>query len=118
MRDEPLTYQDGTPVAFTGWEKATLLILASYYNDKRGYAWPKVERMADALGVHRTTVIRALKGLEEKRVIERARVHEPIDGHRIGTRYYVPWWKGQAKTKGVVVIDNESGYDDGSDRDE
>lgn len=55
----------------TADERLVLIILANR-SDTRGDCWPSQQWVAKACGLHRTTVNRALRGLEHKGCIVRA----------------------------------------------
>ena len=46
-------------------QKAVLLLLADYFNEEEGCAWPSQERLARDSGYNRTTIHRAIKALKQ-----------------------------------------------------
>ena len=47
-------------------EKAVLVAIADYYNDKKGSAWPSQDKLAEDTSYSRATVHRACKSLRQK----------------------------------------------------
>ena len=50
-------------------KKWTLTILANYYNEKSGEAYPSIETISKNAGLSRSSIIRALNSLKEKGLI-------------------------------------------------
>ena len=50
-------------------EQFILLLIADFYNDKKGYAWPSQETLAEISGYNRSTIHRACKSLQAKGLI-------------------------------------------------
>ena len=50
-------------------EQFILLLIADFYNDKEGYAWPSQETLAEFSGYNRSTIHRACKSLQSKGLI-------------------------------------------------
>lgn len=71
--------------ALTGSEMKIGLIVAYHFNREKGFSWPSVAYLAALAGLHRITVITALKGLERRgyMVVERG-------GGRGRTNRYIP----------------------------
>ena len=50
-------------------EQFVLMLIADFYNEKRGYAWPSQETLAEISGYNRSTIHRACKSLQSKGLI-------------------------------------------------
>lgn len=66
-------------------EKSVLVALA-HRADKDGYCYPGIEMIATMTGASRRTVMRAIQGLDEKKLITRERRHRS-NGSRTSTSY-------------------------------
>ena len=67
-------------------EKAVLVCIANYYNDKDGCAWPSQETIAKDTCYNRATVHRACKTLNEKGLLSWKKIMLP-SGHFSSNRY-------------------------------
>jgi DNA-binding MarR family transcriptional regulator len=61
------------------------ILLWDWMNAERGYAWPPFPRIANELGIHRATAIRAVRALSERGwiAIERSTGHHRSNRYRI-----------------------------------
>ena len=85
----------------TRLEKTFLKEIANRYNEARGRAWPSQNRMAQDTGYSRSSVNRALNGLETKGLIVRFASFDSHTGARSSNRYFLPRYAPQdvPKTK-------------------
>ena len=77
----------------TSHEKALLLILAEYYNDEQGAAWPAIGRIADDLGLTRRRIQQLLTSVTCKGILD---VEQRCDwsGGSTSNRYTFPGLDG------------------------
>lgn len=47
------------------------VLLFSFFNSEKGYAWPSTSTMTEMLGINRSTVIRSIRQLERRKWISR-----------------------------------------------
>lgn len=73
-------------------EKFVLVMIADHYNDKVHRSWPSIERLATETALHRTTVMRALKKLEEQGLIEVEPWAKANYGGALNNRYCLPMY--------------------------
>lgn len=71
-------------------EKLVLILIADHYNDKSHRAWPSVERLAKQGCMHRSTVMRAIAGLQEAGLIEVEPWVRADLGGQLNNRYCLP----------------------------
>ena len=74
----------------TGTNKSVLMYLCDRYNEKAGYAWPSISRIALDTGWAERTVTRSLRWLESKNYISSHRQFYACNGGPASNRYYLP----------------------------
>lgn len=67
-------------------EKAVLVTIADYFNDKEGSAWPAQDTLAEDTSYSRTTVHRACKSLKQRGLLSWSKIMLP-SGHFSSNRY-------------------------------
>ena len=72
-----------------GSPKAVLMYLANRYNEKEGYAWPSISRIAKDTCLSVSTVNRALRSLEQAGLIAIRKQQLAADGSEFSNRYYL-----------------------------
>jgi biotin operon repressor len=81
-------------------DKAVLGVLSTYVNAKSGQAWPSTQRIADDLGVSRSTVKRTLDVLEARGLLTvKARANERGQTSSV---YRLTMTEEQAQTQGQI----------------
>src|SRR5690625_3421159 len=86
-------------------EKSVLVALA-HRADKNGYCYPGIEMIATMTGASRRTVIRAIQGLDEKKLITRERRHRS-NGSRTSTSYTLNLSATMTHSPGANVTPSE-----------
>lgn len=71
-------------------EKSVLICLADYFNDELLMAWPSVKTISGFTCLHPRTVQRALRGLEEKGLIESRPVYFTNQEKQGSNQYVFP----------------------------
>lgn len=79
----------------TRLEKTILKEIANRYNEARGRAWPSQNRMARDTGYSRSSINRALNGLEARGLIARFSSFDSNTGARSSNRYFLPQYAPQ-----------------------
>lgn len=77
-------------------EKTILKEIANRYNEQKGRAWPSQNRMSRDTGYSRSSINRALNGLEEKGLIARFASFDSTTGARSSNRYFLPKYEPHA----------------------
>lgn len=89
----------------TSPEKFVLVIIADHYNDTVHRSWPSVERLASATALHRTTVMRAIKGLEGHGLVVVEPWVKADAGGALNNRYCLPMYDPKStRAKRVPVV--------------
>jgi len=86
-----------------GKNKAVLWVICDKYNDKFGYAWPSIARIAKDSGWSDRTVSRALRWLEEREYVATFEQRYARDNSQASNRYYLPQF-GEIPRRGTVFI--------------
>lgn len=73
-----------------GPEKAVLLWICDYYNEEQHRAWPSIERLANDTCYNRTTVMRAIRSLEDHGLVVSEPWRNASTGAPLTTRYCLP----------------------------
>lgn len=76
----------------TSPEKFVLVMIGDHYNEKSHRAWPSIERLAKSTALHRATVIRAIKSLEDKGLVEVEPWVKADKGGALNNRYCLPFF--------------------------
>lgn len=77
---------NGEPI--TIGEKLIMIILANYYNEEKGFAWPSLSRLADETLYSRRGLVSALQSLERKGLLHIVR--HPDATKRVTNHYRFP----------------------------
>lgn len=86
-------------------EKFVLVMIADHYNDRVHRAWPSIERLAKETALHRTTVMRAIKTLEQLGLVEVEPWVKADYGGALNNRYCLPMYDSQSiRAKRLPVI--------------
>lgn len=72
------TAPDGSKIKTA--EKAVLMLLADWHNEKVGFAWPSMKELAIRCGITARYCRSVIESLERKRVIQRAYTRKPKSG--------------------------------------
>lgn len=76
-------------VCDSGVQKSVLMNLANRYNEKLGYAFPSIARIARETCWSKSAVENALKGLRASGIIQSNKQYSPSDGSYSSNRYYL-----------------------------
>jgi hypothetical protein len=99
----------------TSSEKFVLVMIADHYNDRAHRAWPSIARLANFTALNRTTVMRALKGLEEKGLIETEPWVRAEAGGPLNNRYCLPLFDPRSRRAAhLPVIATKAFNNDGT----
>jgi predicted ArsR family transcriptional regulator len=91
------------------------VMIADHYNDKVHRSWPSVERLAKETALHRTSVMRALKNLDEKGLIEIEPWVKADLGGRLNNRYCLPLYDAESRrAKHLPVVAYATFNNDGT----
>ena len=83
-------------------EKAVLVCIADYYNDKEGCAWPSQETLAKDTSYNRATIHRACKSLRRKGLLSWEKIMLP-SGQFSSNRYRLNRVADSHKAESVVA---------------
>lgn len=90
-------------------EKFLLVLVCNYYNEKAHRAWPSVERLAAEGAMHRTTVMRGLKRLDELGLIQIEPWVDATTRRAMTNRYCLPWHDPHSeRAEHLPVLANKS----------
>ena len=87
-----------------GSPKAVLMYLANRYNEKEGYAWPSISRIAKDTCFSVSTVNRALRSLEQAGLIAIRKQKLSEDGSEFSNRYYLVGHSRKVPTEGFIFF--------------
>jgi hypothetical protein len=95
----------------SGTHKSILMHICDRYNDKLGYAWPSISRMARDTGWTERTISRALRLLERRDFIASYRQFYAHDGSPASSRYYLPSFTTLPPRGQVFLIGGSFNYE-------
>ncbi len=87
-----------------GSAKAVLMYLANRYNEKEGYAWPSISRIAKDTCISVSTVNRALRSLEHEGLIAIRKQQKAADGSEFSNRYYLLGYSKYVPPEGFIFF--------------
>lgn len=73
-------------------EKFVLIMIADHYNERVHRSWPSIERLAKETALHRTTVMRVIRKLEENGLVEVEPWARADQGGALNNRYCLPMY--------------------------
>ncbi|WP_270408793.1 hypothetical protein [Microbacterium maritypicum] len=73
-------------------ERGLINGLVLFYNVEDGYARPSVATLAEVTGMHEQTLLKAEKGLREKRLLNVQHTRRASTGENGAKHYYLRWW--------------------------
>lgn len=100
-----------------GWEglrsseKFVLVMIADHYNETVHRSWPSIERLAQETALHRTTVMRAIKYLEEHQIVQVEPWVRADLGGSLTNRYCLPLYSKESKRAKHLPVVAYAGFD-------
>ncbi len=92
-------------------EKLLLLLVADYYNDEIGSAWPSTERLAKEAGMSVRNTLRLLAKLEQKGVIRISRDSGRVNHYEMGLDFQEQVFEKTTRDKVSPVTKRVSTHD-------
>lgn len=92
-------------------EKFVLVLIADHYNDKAHRSWPSIERLAKESQLHRSTVIRCIKSLQDEGLIEVEPWVRVDTGGALNNRYCLPLYDPKSQRAKNLPVRSFSAFD-------
>ena len=92
-----------TITGLSATQKSVLKEIADRFNEGEGLAWPSTGRIAKDTGLDRSTVVRALRVLEGKKLIIRIRRTDVDTGGYLSNQYLLPQYRPVADVQPTSV---------------